>query len=66
MGDLIPMADHAAARDALRIAADTAAPWCEGCPVRVACREVRECHAFGDDPEPDIVLHLVEPPDIIA
>jgi hypothetical protein len=76
MGDLIPMRDHAATRDATASAADS--PWfkdapdwdpCHGCPVRGACREVRECQwgaPFDTDPEPAIALRLVEPPDIIA
>lgn len=76
MGDIIPMRDHAATRDTL--AGDTDSPWlrpapdwdpCEGCPVRGACREVRECQwgeTFDDDPEPDITLRLVPPPDIVA
>ena len=76
MGDLIPLAEYATTRDA----GDTS-PWfrpapepadwdpCGGCPVRGACREVRECQwgtPFGDDPEPGLSLRLVGPPDIVA
>lgn len=81
MGKLIPLADYA--RDARVHGAPTDAdsPWfppapvpgdwdpCEGCPIRGACREVRECHwgdGFDQDPEPDIRLRLSEPPDIVA
>lgn len=75
MGDLIPMRDHAAARDAIAQEADS--PWfrtdgeapdwdsCKGCPIRGACREVRECQ-WPAPPEPDITLRIVDPPDIVA
>lgn len=74
MGRLIPMADYVGDPDA-------GGPWfrpgpepgdwdpCGGCPIRGACREVRECQwgdGFDRDPEPDIRLRLVEPPDIVA
>lgn len=74
--NVIPIREHGAARAAA--AGDAGSPWfkaapdwdpCEGCPVRGACREVRECQwgdPFDDDQEPDLRLHLVEPPDIIA
>lgn len=70
MGQLIPLTDY--------IDPDTRTPWfaptepadwdpCHGCPVRGACREVRECQWSADtDPEPAIVLRVVGPPDIVA
>jgi hypothetical protein len=77
MGDVIPLRDYAATRAAIE--GDPASPWfqlapdagdwdpCHGCPVRGACREVRECQWGGDDdPEPGITLRLAEPPDIVA
>jgi hypothetical protein len=61
MGDLIHMRRHAVARAAL--AGEVESPWlrpdpgdwdpCDGCLIRGACREVRECH--GDTDTPDIV-----------
>ena len=71
MGDLIPLADYARGRRVVGAPADDS-PWlrqnpdwdpCDGCLVRGACREVRECHG---DAVPDIALRLVDPPDIIA
>lgn len=68
MGDLVPLADYARGT---RVTG-APSPWlqpspdwdpCGPCPLRGACREVRECH---DDITPDIRLRTVEPPDIIA
>lgn len=70
MGDLIPLREHGATRAAL--AGDIESPWlrpspdwdpCDGCLIRSACREVRECH---DTPLPDLKLRVVGPPDIVA
>lgn len=71
MGRLIPLADY--------VDPDSGNPWfapradpgdwdpCGPCPIRGACREVRECQWSADtDPEPAIVLRIVEPPDIVA
>jgi hypothetical protein len=81
MGDLVPLADYARGARVQGAPTDEESPWfqpapdpgdwdpCGDCPVRGACREVRECHwgqTFGDDSEPDIALRLVEPPDIVA
>lgn len=76
MGDIIPLRDYAVTRAAIE--GDPASPWfqlapdagdwdtCRSCPIRGACREVRECQWPAPDPEPDITLRLVEPPDIVA
>lgn len=79
MGELIPLADYAIGERVLGVTADES-PWlrpdpgdwdpCDGCPVRGACREVRECQ-WGDpwdtvNEPPGIALRLVEPPDIVA
>ena len=80
MGDVIPMREHAATRDALQGRADSPwfrpSPWeaCDGCEIRAICREVRECHAptvdvqprFDDGHPVALRLRAQELPDIIA
>jgi hypothetical protein len=72
MGDVIPLRDHAAARDILNGPTDS--PWlrsapdwdpCGECPIRGACREVRECQwgTPDDDPgPPPLQLRPAAPP----
>jgi hypothetical protein len=79
MGELIPLADYA--RGDRVMGADS--PWfrrptaeapdwdpCHGCPVRGACREVRECQWGNpwapDDTAPALSLRIVDPPDDAA
>ncbi|MFJ8719761.1 hypothetical protein ACIRD9_42620 [Streptomyces violaceus] len=72
MGDIIPLADYARGD---RVIGAPESPWlrpapdwdpCDPCPVRGACREVRECYDDARAQPPDITLRLVPPPDIIA
>lgn len=58
MGELVPLADYLAAREAQRLYT------CPQCPYRQGCEDAGE--RLWCDPEPDLNLRLVPPPDIIA
>lgn len=63
MGDLVPLADFQAARDAI---AEHLRHTCRSCPFRKGCEDAGEGLWCDDDPEPDVPLRLTTPPDIVA
>lgn len=60
MGDLIPLAEYRATRDAIRFQT------CPDCPHRAGCEAARDGLWCVDQPEPNLRLRSLGPPDIIA